>query len=66
MKTLDYVIGCTDTTTGKTGCFTFNTDDHLKPDSKPGNFVATSPVFDSLAGLYDWANESGINLVFKP
>ena len=45
-------IQCRDRTTGKTGDFVHN-----------GNFIAISPIFDSLIQLYSWMRHHGWELV---
>jgi hypothetical protein len=51
---LCYCIQCTDRSSGKVGCFVFHS-------SNP--YVAVSPVFDGLQGLYGWMAARGFESV---
>ncbi len=44
----NYTVQCLDTASGRTGCFIFDVE-HWQ---RTGDFVAVSPVFDSLDALY--------------
>ncbi|WP_418131441.1 hypothetical protein [Variovorax sp. 278MFTsu5.1] len=50
----NYTVQCTDVTTGKTGCFLFDTA-HWQ---QTGEFRAVSPVFANLTQFYAWDNEN--------
>ena len=52
---MNYTVQCTDSTSGKTGCFLFDVE-HWQ---RSGEFKAISPVFPSLVEFYRWNNENG-------
>jgi hypothetical protein len=51
----NYTIQCTDVTSGRRGCFLFDTE-HWQ---RTGEFKAISPVMDSLHAFYDWDRANG-------
>lgn len=53
----NYTIQCEDVTSGKTGCFLFDTD-HWQ---RTGEFKAISPVFLDLVQFYEWDKANGNN-----
>lgn len=48
MKTYTLALGCTDATTGKTGCFLFRSD-----------FKACTPVFDDVIRCFQYMKAQG-------
>ena len=65
MLKMNYAIGCTDTISGKVGCFGFNTDEYMSAD-KALQFRAKTPVFPRLDDLFIWAKENKIDLFCYP
>lgn len=53
----NYTVQCVDVTTGKKGCFLFNTQ-HWQ---QTGEFLAVSPVCDGLDEFYKWDKTNGNN-----
>jgi hypothetical protein len=53
----NYTVQCTDITSGKTGCFLFDTA-HWQAT---GEFKAISPVFPGLVAFFEWDYANGNN-----
>jgi hypothetical protein len=51
----NYTTQCTDVTTGKTGCFLFDTERW----QRTGEFRAVSPIFPSLIEFFKWDAANG-------
>lgn len=52
MKTYTLALGCTDATTGKTGCFLFHSD-----------FKACTPIFDDAIKCFQYMKVNGFTEV---
>lgn len=52
----NYTVQCRDVTSGKTGCFLYDTA-HWQ---KTGEFKAVSPVMPDLDAFYKWDNANGV------
>ena len=65
MAAMNYAIQCTDTASGETGCFGFDTEEYLQADKRL-QFKAKTPVFSSLDDLFNWARENGVELFCVP
>lgn len=62
---MNYAIGCTDTVSGKVGCFGFDTDEYMS-STGPLQFVARTPVFPGLCELFVWAKQNDVELFCRP
>ena len=62
MTTTSYTVQCKDSISGDIGCFLFDGDD---ADTNRF-FTATSPVFQCLIELFDYARDNKIDLDHRP
>jgi hypothetical protein len=51
----NYTVQCRDVTTGKTGCFLYDTE-HWQ---RTGEFKATTPIFGDLDSFFAWDRQNG-------